>query len=148
MSSLRTCSSPLQQLDLFRYVPAPADTPPADEVTRPIMGLDSIEDEELLAALPHARLADSLSLAAEAGRRRMTAAVPALEALCRRFAGFGADRMVPEQAAAIDALARIAGSDAAKALARLIARKTVQGSCLQRAVTAAACLEAKLPRRR
>jgi hypothetical protein len=78
----------------------------------------------------------------------MTAAVPALEALCRRFAGFGADRMVPEQAAAIDALARIAGSDAAKALARLIARKTVQGSCLQRAVTAAACLEAKLPRRR
>jgi hypothetical protein len=145
MSSPRTCSSPLQQLDLFRYVPAPADTPPSDEVTRPIMGLDSIEDEELLAALPHARLADSLTLTAEAGRRRMTAAVPALEALCRRFAGFGADRMVPEQAAAIDALAQIAGRDAAQALARLIARKTVQGPCLQRAVTAAACLEAKLP---
>ena len=75
----------------------------------------------------------------------MTAAIPALEALCRRFAGFGADRIVPEQAAAIDALAQIAGADAAEALARLIARRTVQGPCLQRAVAAAACLGAKLP---
>jgi HEAT repeat protein len=135
----------MQQLDLFRYVPAPVDTPPADAVTRPIIGLDSIEDEELLAALPHARLADSLSLAAEAGRRRMTAAVPALEALCRCFAGFGADRIVPEQAAAIDALGQIADSDATQALARLIARRTVQGHCLKRAVGAAARLGAKLP---
>jgi uncharacterized protein (DUF2342 family) len=75
----------------------------------------------------------------------MTAAVPALEALCRRFAGFGADGIVPEQAAAIDALAQIAGADATRALARLIARRTVQGPCLQRAVTVAACLGAKLP---
>jgi len=75
----------------------------------------------------------------------MTVAVPALEALCGRFSGFGADRIVPEQAAAIDALAWIAGADAAQALARLIARSVVQGPCLQRAVTAAACLGAKLP---
>src|SRR5271154_6258417 len=88
---------------------------------------------------------DSVALAAEAGRRRMTVAVPALEALCGRFSGFGADRIVPEQAAAIDALAWIAGADAAQALARLIARSVVQGPCLQRAVTAAACLGGKLP---
>jgi hypothetical protein len=135
----------MQQLDLFRYVPAPVDSPPSDEMARPVMGLDSIEDEELLAALPHARLADSLALAAEAGRRRMTAAVPALEALCGRFSGFGADRIVPEQAAAIDALTQIAGADAARTLARLIARRNVQGPCLRRAVNAAACLGAKLP---
>src|SRR6202030_1269628 len=104
-----------------------------------------MEDDELVAALPHATITDSLALAAEAGRRRMTAAVPALEALCGRFAGFGDDRIVPEQAAAIDALAQIAGADAAGALARLIARRTVQGPCLQRAVAAAACLGAKLP---
>jgi len=135
----------IQQLDLFRHVPAPAESPPADEVARPAPAPDTMEDDELLAALPHARITDSLALAAEAGRRRMTAAVPALEALCGRFSGFGADRIVPEQAAAIDALAQIGGRDAARALARLIARRTVQGPCLQRAVTAAACLEAKLP---
>lgn len=135
----------MPQLDLFRHVPAPAEPPPSDEVARSVIGSGSIEDEELLSVLPHARLADSLTLAAEVGRRRMTAAVPALEALCGRFAGFGADRIVPEQAAAIDALARIAGADAAEALARLIARRTVQGPCLQRAVAAAACLGAKLP---
>jgi HEAT repeat protein len=50
-----------------------------------------------------------------------------------------------EQAAAIDALAQIAGASAAQALARLIARRIVQGPCLQRAVGAAARLGAKLP---
>ena len=135
----------MQQLDLFRYVPAPAEPPPSDEVARPALAPDTMEDDELLAALPHATITDSRTLAAEAGRRRMAAAIPALEALGRRFAGFGADRIVPEQAAAIDALAQIAGADAAGALARLIARKTVQGPCLQRAVAAAARLGAKLP---
>jgi hypothetical protein len=135
----------MQQLDLFRHVPAPVEPSPSDEVPRPVIGPDSLEDEELLAALPHAGLADSVALTAEAGRRRLPAAIPVLEALCCRFAGFGADRIVPEQAAAIDALAQIDGADAAQALARLIARKTVQGPCLQRTVGAAARLGAKLP---
>jgi hypothetical protein len=124
----------MQQLDLFRDVPAPTEPPLSDEVTHPAIGSDSIEDEELLAALPHAGLADSLALAAEAGRRRMTVAVPVLEALCRRFAGFGTARIIPEQAAVIDALARIAGGDAAHALARLIAGRIIQGPGLQQAV--------------
>jgi HEAT repeats len=135
----------MQQLDLFRDVPAPTEPPLSDEVTHPAIGSDSIEDEELLAALPHAGLADSLALAAEAGRRRMTVAVPVLEALCRRFAGFGTARIIPEQAAVIDALARIAGGDAAHALARLIAGRIIQGPGLQQAVAAAARLGAKLP---
>ena len=135
----------MQQLDLFRHVPAPAERPTFDGMARPVIAPDGIEDEELLAALPHAGLADSLALTGEAGRRRMTAAIPALEALCRRFAGFGADRIVPEQAAAIDALAQIAGAHAAQALARLIARRIVEGPCLRRAVGAAARLGAKLP---
>jgi hypothetical protein len=135
----------IHQLDLFRHVPAPAEPPPSGEVARSAPAPDTMEDDELLAALLHATITDSRALAAEVGRRRMTAAVPALEALCGRFAGFGADRIVPEQAAAIDALAQIAGADAAQALARLIARRTVQGPCLQRAVSAAARLGAKLP---
>jgi HEAT repeat protein len=135
----------MHQLDLFRHVPAPANSPSSDEATRPIIGPDRIGDEELLAALPQAGLANNLALAAEVGRRRMAAAIPVLEALCGRFAGFGADRIVPEQAAAIDALAEIAGADAAQALARLIARRIVQGPCLQRAVDAAVRLGPKLP---
>jgi hypothetical protein len=135
----------MHQLDLFRDVPAPAENLPSTDVARPVIGSDSIGDEELVSALPYAGLADGVVLVAEAGRRHLTTAIPALEALCRRFAGFGADRIVPEQAAAIDALAQIAGADAARALARLIARRIVQGPCLQRAVGAAARLGAKLP---
>jgi hypothetical protein len=135
----------MHQLDLFRDTPVPAESCPSDEVAQPVIAVEALEEDDLLAALPHSGIADSLVLAAEAGRRRMTGAIPALEALCRRFSGFGADRIVPEQAAAIDALAQIAGRDAARALVRLIARRTVQGPCLRRAVTAAACVGAKLP---
>jgi hypothetical protein len=135
----------MQQLDLFRDSPIAVEPCRYDEVARPVIAVEAIEEDDLLAGLPHLGIADSLALAAEAGRRRMVGAVPALEALCGRFAGFGADRIVPEQAAAIDALAQIAVADAARALARLIARRIVQGPCLQRAVTAAACLGSKLP---
>ncbi len=89
--------------------------------------------------------ADSLALAAEAGRRGLAAAIPALEALCRRFAGFGLDRVVPEQAAALDALATIGGPDAVRAIAGLIAKGIVQGPCLKQAVAAAGRLGAELP---
>lgn len=138
-------SREMQQLDLFRHVPVPAEPRRPDDAVRPLVAVEAIGEDDLLAALPHSGIADSVALAAEAGRRRLTAAIPAVEALCRRFAGFGADRIVPEQAAAIDALARIGGADAAQALARLIARRTVQGPCLQQAVGAAARLGARLP---
>jgi hypothetical protein len=135
----------MQQLDLFRHASAKAELPSSGNAARPAAAPEIMENDELLAAIPDARITDSLALLAEAKRRRMAGAVPALEALCGRFTGFGADRIVPEQAAAIAALAQIAGADAARALARLIARRIVQGPCLQRAVTAAACLGAKLP---
>ena len=135
----------MHQLDLFRDSPATSGFARSDEVTRPVIVPDTMEDEELLAALPHAGIAGSIALAEEAGRRRITAAILALEALCRRFAAFGADRIVPEQAAAIDALAQIAGTEAAQALARLITRKVLQGPCLHRALSAAARLGARLP---
>jgi hypothetical protein len=135
----------MRQLDLFHDISTPAEPSLSDKTARPAAAPDGMEDNELLATIPLARITESVALAAEAGRRRMTAAVPALEALCARFSGFGADRIVPEQAASIDALVQIAGADAAQALARLIARRTVQGPCLQRATGAAARLGAKLP---
>jgi hypothetical protein len=101
-------------------------------------------DAALIAAIPESSLADSSVLAAEAGRRRLATAVPALAALCRRFAGFGADRMVPEQAAALRALAVIGTHEAARAVSEMIERAVVRGPALGVAVSAAAQLHATL----
>jgi HEAT repeat protein len=99
-----------------------------------------MDDEALIAAIPGSSLADSWILAAEAGRRRLSAAVPALATLCRRFAGFGTRRAVSEQAAAFEGLAMIGGRDAAHAVSEMIERAVVQGPTLQTAVRAAARL--------
>ena len=57
-------------------------------------------------------MVDCHALCAEAGRRRLIAAIPALEALCRRFKGFGLEHAVPEQTAALRGLAAIRTQDA------------------------------------
>jgi len=136
--------SAAEQLDLFSQS-APEKPHSPSVSSRPLIASDTLDDEHLVAALHNAGIRDSIGLAAEVGRRRLTAAIPALEALCRRFAGFGADRIVPEQAAALDGLAAIGGFDATQALVRVIAKGVVQGPCLQRAVSAAAGLRARLP---
>jgi HEAT repeat protein len=99
----------------------------------------------LIAAIPDSNLADSIALAAEASRRRLALAVPSLETLCRRFSGFGIDRMVPEQAAALQALAAIGGREAAQAVSQLIVRRVVQGPTLNLAVSTAARIGSTLP---
>jgi HEAT repeat protein len=132
------------QLDLFIAGADRAERRSPGAGIRPEVACDSLDDDSLIAAIPHAGMSDSLALAAEAGRRRLTRAIPALEALCRRFAGFGGDRIVPEQAAALDALATMGGRDAARAVAGLIAKRVVQGPCLQKAVSSAAGLGVRL----
>lgn len=104
-----------------------------------------MDDAALIAAIGEAGLADGSGLAAEIGRRRLAAAVPALAALCRRFAGFGIDCIVPEQKAALGALAEIGGREAAHAVAETISRAVVQGPTLPVALDAAARLHARLP---
>ncbi|CAN5490313.1 hypothetical protein BH10PSE6_BH10PSE6_28440 [soil metagenome] len=104
-----------------------------------------MDDAALIAAIPEASLADCSLLAAEAGRRRLAGAIPALAALCRRFAGFGADRLVPEQAAALGALAAIGGHEAGQVVSGMISRAIVQGPTLVVAVAAAARVHALLP---
>lgn len=122
-----------------------ADVAPAEALTRPLVPTD-LDDKALTLALPEAHLSAARLLADEAARRRLVAAVPALEQLCRRFAGFGIDSPVPEQLAALDALARIGGRDAADVLVRLITRRIVLGPALVAAVSAAAKLGAELPK--
>jgi HEAT repeats len=135
-----------RQLDLFSgRFPQPKATdrpetlgsaPPASELS----------DAALIAAIPAAGLADASVLAAEAARRRLAAAVPALERLCRRFTGFGAEKVIPEQAAALEALATIGGREAAAAVVRIIGARAVEGPAVRIALAAAVRLGATLPR--
>jgi hypothetical protein len=133
-----------QQLDLFSSAGIQADRPLRLSIElRPAATV--LDDQGLIAAIPNANLAESIALAAEAGRRRLTAAIPSLEALCRRFSGFGIDRVVPEQAAALQALAAIGGREAARAVSQLITRAAVQGPTLNLAVSTAAQIGSALP---
>jgi hypothetical protein len=134
-----------RQLDLFA---ARGADPPPPSAQRPApVEPAALDDAGLVAALAGAVLAEAEALAAEAVRRRLDAAVPALEALCLRFAGFGSERPVPEQAAALRALAAIGGSDALAALGRLLAGGAVQGPTLAAAAETAEALQAVLPAR-
>jgi HEAT repeat protein len=137
--------SAAEQLDLFSRRADRQEPQPRGVSSRPVIAWEALDDDRLVAALRNAGTRDSIALAAEVCRRWLAAGIPVLEALCQRFAGFGASRVVPEQAAAIDALAAIGNPEAAQAMARIIAKGVVQGPCLQRAVSAAGRLRAKLP---
>ncbi len=133
------------QLDLFAdggLQPAP---PPPAARQRRAMPPELLDDATLIAAIPWAGAADGPALALEAGRRGLVLAVPALADLCRRFTGFGLERAVPEQIAALEALCMIGGREAARAVASLVARDAVQGPALEVAVAAAAQLRSELP---
>ena len=119
--------TPDGQLDLFAgsgFLPA---TQPAPLARPPVIAPAELDDAALLAAIPASGLADGPPLAAEAGRRRLVTAVPVLEDYCRRFAGFGMSRALPEQVAALEAGATIGGPKAAESVARIIVQRWVQG---------------------
>src|SRR5579872_3177736 len=104
-----------------------------------------LSDAELIAVLPRARQVEVAALTREAVQRRLANAIPALEALCRRFSGFGSDREVTEQTAALRCLAGLGGSRAAEAVTGLIASGAVRGPGLRVALEAAATLGCRLP---
>jgi HEAT repeat protein len=133
-----------QQLDLFSATGIAPRSHAPDRASPELVPAD-LDDDALIAAIPRAGLAQASALAAEAGRRRLEGAVTALEELCRRFAGFGLEREVPEQVAALRALALIGGPRAAHAVARLIARRIVQGPSRKVAIRSAAQLRSALP---
>jgi hypothetical protein len=132
-----------EQLDLFSDAGVRGELSSPRSTGRPLV-LADMEDEVLIAAIAEASLAEASALAAEAARRRLAAAVPALAALCRRFAGFGSCRMVPEQAAALRALATIGTREAAHAVSQLIERAVVRGPALTVALSVVAQLHATL----
>ena len=131
------------QLDLFGDRPE-LDRPLEDVPATPIAP-ERLSEEDLISAIPDVSLADASAITAEVGKRRLSAAVPALISLCNRFVGYGATAVVPEQVAALHALGAIGGKDAAHAVARLITRTIVQGPTLLAALTVAAQLGVVLP---
>ena len=131
------------QLDLFGDRPN-IDRPSNAVSLQPRLPRE-LSDEELIAALPEATLADACALAAEAGKRRLSAAIPALMTLCNRFVGYGIDVGVPEQAAALEALGVIGGLEASRAVAQLIVKRIVQGPTLVVATTVASELGVIFP---
>jgi hypothetical protein len=128
-----------QQLDLFAHRGAAMERNLSHSTYHALLPAE-VDDESLVAAIPGSILAESRELVAEAGRRRLATAVPALAALCRSFTGFGTRRMIPEQTAAIEALTIIGGREAAHAVSEMIERAVVRGPGLQLAVRAAARL--------
>jgi HEAT repeat protein len=134
-----------QQLDLFAARGHAPESHERSDPGLPELVPADLVDDALIDAIPWAGLRDAPALAAEAGRRRLARAIPALEQLCRRFAGFGLERAVPEQVAALRALAQIGGGTAARTVAGLIARDVVQGPTRKVAVGIAAQLESILP---
>jgi HEAT repeat protein len=133
-----------QQLELFSSAGIEAEWPlPHSMEQRPEETV--LDDQALIAAIPQSDLINSIALANEAGRRKLRAAVPALEALCRRFSGFGTHRLLPEQAAALHALGAIGGRESAQSISRLIVREAVQGPAVNLAVNTAARIGSTFP---
>jgi len=135
-----------RQLDLFAAAGhRPADMPARPAATAAHMPPAELGDDALLEQVRRASLADCHALATEAGRRRLTTAIPALEELCRRFKGFGLRQAIPEQIAALEGLALIGGIAAARTVGRMITEQVVQGPGLVVAAEVAARLGARLP---
>jgi hypothetical protein len=137
--------SAFEQLDLF----SGAGVAPPESEAEP-MGwapLDParLSDAELIAVLPLARQVEAPALAQEAARRGLADAAAALEALCRRFSGFGLDREVTEQIAALRGLAALGGAAATEAVTRLIVAGSVRGPGMRVALEAASTLGCRLP---
>ena len=85
------------------------------------------------------------ALCSEVVSRSLEAAVPALEALWRRFAGFGVEKPLREQLAVLETLARLPGTDARSALRAIVLSKGLPASLLPAASQAAASAGLALP---
>jgi len=117
----------------------------ADAVPAGSIDVAGLSDGDLLDLLSDAGLRHCQRVLAEITRRELYAAIGAIEAIARRHIGFGKERIVAEQAAAIEALASLGGVEAAEALCRLVTRRAFEGPCLKLAMAAAARLDAPLP---
>ena len=104
-----------------------------------------LTDEALIAMLPHASMLAAEELCWEAASRGLVEAVPALQQVWRRFAGFGIGTPLVEQRAVLNALARLDCAGARTALRAIILSKGLPASLLPAALGAAAEAGLSLP---
>ncbi len=106
---------------------------------------ERLTDDELLERIRDAGPSDVDAVCTEVASRSLEGAVPALEALWRRFVGFGIERPLAEQLAVVDTLARLGGVDACSALRRIVLSRALPASLLPAALSAAAQAGLALP---
>ncbi|MBV8409898.1 MAG: HEAT repeat domain-containing protein [Alphaproteobacteria bacterium] len=126
-----------EQLDLFDEAVRPAPTPLPLPTAPHTVDAAALDDDGLLDGLADLPMEQCLERVREIGRRKLSAACVPLEGLCLRHAGFGRTRIVPEQAAAIEAMIAIGGGEAGAAVGRLIGREIIGGPGLSLAFFAA-----------
>ena len=121
-----------------RRVPEPMASPAAAPV-------ETLSDDDLFASLEKAGPSNVEAVCSEIVSRSLEAAVPALAALWRRFAGFGVETPLREQLAVLDTLARLGGTDARSTLREIVLSKGLPTSLLPAAARAAASAGLALP---
>lgn len=119
----------------FAAVPEP-DAPPA---------ASGLTDAALIELLPEATMSTVEALCSEVATRRLEAAVPGLERLWRRFAGFGVRTPLVEQRCVLSTLGRLQGAGARAALRGIVLSKGLPASLLPAALQAAAEAALSLP---
>jgi len=90
----------------------------------------------------------SLAFCAQVGADGSVSAIPDLVALCERLTGWGTHRAPPEQRAALDALARIGGAEAAAAVGRMLEQGVFGPPIMGHALDVAWRLRAPVPAKR
>ena len=127
------------QLDLFgERGLGEADRAPAETVPQAGASVAGLTDGEVIEALPKATLSSAEGLCAAVAARSLEEAVPALERLWSRFAGFGVDEPLAEQRVVLRTLGRLDCGSARAALTRIVLSKGLPTSQLPLALGAAA----------
>ena len=106
--------------------------------------VETLSDGKLIALLADAVPSEVRAVCSEIAARSLDDAVPALEALWRRFVGFGIDSPLAEQLAVLDTLARL-DRPAARALLRRIVARGLPASLVPAALRAAIRARLVLP---
>ena len=134
------------QLDLFsergRVIARRAPESMASPTAAPV---ETLSDDELLESIQKAGASNIEAVCSEIVSRSLEAAVPALEALWRRFAGFGVEKPLREQLAVRDTLAVLGGTDARSTLRGIVLSKGLSASLLPAASQASASAGLALP---
>ncbi len=95
---------------------------PSEPARTIIPQVDTLDDETLIALLEDVGPTDVRTVCSEIAVRSFGGAVPALEALWRRFAGFGIEKPLAEQIAVLETLTQLDSSEARATLRRILLR--------------------------